>query len=125
MLQLIREEGPTAMLRTIWLFISRRARGCSPTTTVEDLPAYCSVRGIELIVTERLDTPEALDELCRLAPDLALHAGAGILRRRILAIPRHGTLNAHMGLLRMVRGTNAAEWSVLRSARGMHRAYHR
>ena len=48
-----------------------------------------------------------------LAPDLFVHAGAGILRRDLLATPRLGTLNAHMGILPRYRGMNVAEWARL------------
>lgn len=45
--------------------------------------------------------------------DLFIHAGAGILRKPLLAVPRLGTLNTHMGLLPRYRGMNVAEWAAL------------
>src|SRR6185503_15373151 len=60
-----------------------------------------------------LSHPDAITAVRNLAPDLLVHAGAGILRADLLAIPRLGTLNAHMGILPRYRGMNVAEWSRL------------
>lgn len=40
-----------------------------------------------------------------------IHSGAGILRAPLLALPRLGVLNAHMGVLPRYRGMNVAEWA--------------
>lgn len=61
-------------------------------------------------IAEFRDGREAVEEL---RPDLAIHAGAGILRDAVLSIPRLGTLNAHMGLLPKYRGVNVTEWAAL------------
>jgi methionyl-tRNA formyltransferase len=59
-----------------------------------------------------INAPAAIDAVRRLKPDLAVNAGAGILRR-ILDVPRIGTLGVHMGLLPAYRGVNVAEWAAL------------
>jgi len=59
----------------------------------------------------RLDSPSATRLVQDLRPDLAIHAGAGILRPSVLSIPRLGTLNAHMGILPSYRGMNVSEWA--------------
>ena len=56
---------------------------------------------------------DAVSAVQSIKPDLAVTAGAGILRAPILSVPRFGTLNAHMGLLPAYRGMNVAEWSAL------------
>jgi folate-dependent phosphoribosylglycinamide formyltransferase PurN len=116
----IREEGLKKLLKRI--LVGKSASGKTSTSGVltdsalqaearVDVAAFCSARGISLITVESLETPEALESLRTLSPDLAVHAGAGILRKPVLAIPRLGTLNAHMGILPAYRGMNVTEWA--------------
>jgi methionyl-tRNA formyltransferase len=58
------------------------------------------------------NAPEAIRAVERVRPLVAVAAGAGILRPPVLAVPRLGTLNAHMGILPAYRGMNVTEWSV-------------
>ncbi len=96
-----------------------RASGMAETTgameshgaPVLDAAAYCRRMGIRFIETGPLASEEAVAAVRSLGPDLAIHAGAGILRAGVLAIPRLGTLNAHMGQLPHYRGMNVAEWA--------------
>src|SRR5579884_2183505 len=74
---------------------------------------FCRARRIPWFVVPALDSPEGRALMARLDVDLAVHAGAGILRESVLAAPRLGTLNAHMGLLPYYRGMNVAEWAAL------------
>ncbi len=75
--------------------------------------AYCAAKGLPTVVVDSLTQPDDLARIRALEPDLFIYSGAGILRRELLAIPRLGTLNAHMGLLPTMRGMNVAEWSVM------------
>lgn len=68
-------------------------------------------RGIPTLTARSLVDPALLQKLRDLDPDLFVCAGAGILRPALLAIPRLGTVNAHMGLLPHYRGMNVAEWA--------------
>jgi folate-dependent phosphoribosylglycinamide formyltransferase PurN len=47
------------------------------------------------------------------APDLIIFAGGNILKRPLLAVPRFGVLNVHLGLLPEIRGMSSPEWSLL------------
>jgi hypothetical protein len=76
-----------------------------------DTRAVCQKAGLRVIETGPLSHPESVETVRSLAPDIAVHAGAGILRAPLLAIPRLGTLNAHMGILPFYRGMNVAEWA--------------
>jgi folate-dependent phosphoribosylglycinamide formyltransferase PurN len=76
-----------------------------------DVEAFCAARRIPVIRVGRLDETDAIAAVRDLRPDLAVHAGAGILRAPILSIPRLGTLNAHMGVLPRFRGVNVTEWA--------------
>ena len=73
--------------------------------------AYCKKAGLRVIHTGPLDGESAVEAVKELRPDLAIHAGAGILRNNVLQVPRLGTINAHMGLLPYYRGMNVAEWA--------------
>lgn len=99
----------------VWRKWTRRQRLGSPPAPAEEstlaLRELCRERAIPIFDVERLDGEETLEFLRNLAPDLAVFAGGGILRRRILEIPKLGTLNAHMGLLPYFRGMNVAEWA--------------
>jgi folate-dependent phosphoribosylglycinamide formyltransferase PurN len=77
-----------------------------------DVLAVCAAEGIPVLEVASLASPEGVAALASLRPDVAVHAGAGILRATTLAVPRLGTLNAHMGTLPAVRGMNATEWAI-------------
>jgi len=111
----LREDGLAPILR--------RFRSGPPTSTGSAYPAadaslpppaeLARQLGCQLIDVDSLNSSDGLEAVRALQPDLAIHAGAGILRATLLAIPRLGTLNAHMGLLPHYRGMNVAEWAAL------------
>lgn len=120
--QKIRDDGAGAILRRAKFWDKPKppsARESTPHGAApvahgrESVAAYCRRVGIDLVQVDGLDTDLAVTTVAALAPDLAIHAGAGILRKPILDIPRLGTLNAHMGLLPAYRGMNVAEWARL------------
>jgi folate-dependent phosphoribosylglycinamide formyltransferase PurN len=78
-----------------------------------DVPTYCRSRGIAFLETGPLDSADAVTLIRALAPDLGIHAGAGLLRRPLIDAFRLGVLNAHMGVLPAYRGMNVAEWAAL------------
>jgi methionyl-tRNA formyltransferase len=105
----VRSRGPGAL-------VSRALRG-RPHKAGEDVwsnPAdFCRLEGIPTLTVSTLSDPSDLEQIRSLRPDLLVHAGAGIVRKELLAIPRLGTLNAHLGLLPQMRGMNVSEWSAL------------
>src|SRR6185436_8391054 len=62
-------------------------------------------------IVSSVNAPEAIAAIARAEPLVAVSAGSGILRKEALALPRLGTLNAHMGILPGYRGMNVAEWA--------------
>ncbi len=76
-----------------------------------DAADYAARQGIALLHVPDLTEPATLERLRAEAIDLMIHAGAGILRAPLLAVPRLGVLNAHMGVLPRYRGMNVAEWA--------------
>jgi hypothetical protein len=59
------------------------------------------------------NAPGSLARLKAWSPDLIIFAGGNILRKPLLAIPRLGVLNVHLGLLPEIRGMSSPEWSLL------------
>jgi hypothetical protein len=103
----VRDEGFGWLWRRL---LARRARGDRNAPNL-DLASFCRGRGIPVVDVGPLDSAGAVAAVRALQPDLAIHAGAGLLRAPLLAIPRLGTLNAHMGILPHYRGMNVAEWA--------------
>lgn len=72
---------------------------------------YCIAHGVGYIVVDDINGPASLQKLEAVKPDVAVHAGAGIIRSELLAILRLGLINAHMGVLPRYRGMNVSEWA--------------
>lgn len=63
---------------------------------------------------EKINTPESLAELRRLAADLFVVASYGqILSPELLSIPRLGSINVHASLLPKYRGAAPVEYAIL------------
>ncbi|HVT38303.1 MAG TPA: formyltransferase family protein [Gemmatimonadaceae bacterium] len=110
----LRRDG----FRGAWQAFARRfGRGRPRETAALDhstrTRAVCVREGIPLVEVESLSDEAGVTAVRELQPDIAVHAGAGILRRDLLMVPRIGTLNAHMGVLPRYRGMNVAEWAAL------------
>jgi methionyl-tRNA formyltransferase len=110
----VRADGVIGLLRRATRVAPGRSEGPSDGTPNSSFDTACRELEIPVIRVGALASPQALDAVRALRPDLAIHAGAGILRAPVLAVPRLGTLNAHMGILPDYRGMNVAEWAVLR-----------
>lgn len=96
-------------------FIAPGRRRSASNGRAEILPDPATLgeqRGIPVVAVDSLESREGQEAVRELRPDLAIHAGAGILRSPLLEIPTLGTINAHMGLLPRYRGMNVTEWSV-------------
>lgn len=110
----IRQDGVRStlgrLLRRRHFRLSQRP-GCRSEGVTRDVVSFCTERSIPLVIVDDLNNAAAVDTIRALQPDLAIHAGAGILRAPLLAVPRLGTLNAHMGILPRYRGMNVAEWA--------------
>lgn len=110
----IYHEGVMGVIRGV---VRRLPAGGNPSVgdqDAESLDEARRVHGIAVIRVESLTAAEGLEAVKALHPDLAIHAGAGIMRAPLLSIPRLGTLNAHMGILPFYRGVNVSEWAAFR-----------
>jgi methionyl-tRNA formyltransferase len=73
--------------------------------------AICRRHGWRYVRVATVNAEDAIAAVASVDPALAVHAGAGIVRERVLALPRLGTLGAHMGILPAYRGMNVTEWA--------------
>jgi hypothetical protein len=113
----LREDGVAPLLRR-FRPTSRAAHTSPAASSAAVLPDPSELAGelsCPIVHVTSLNSEDGLKAVRSLAPDLAVHAGAGILRAPLLGIPRLGTLNAHMGLLPHYRGMNVAEWAAMTS----------
>lgn len=94
-------ELPVAGARWLW----RRLRP----RLLRDLRPYRP-----LLTTGLAGSPRLRRDLTRLAPDLLVLAGCGIVPAEQLALPRLGTVNAHPGLLPWTRGNGAVAHALVR-----------
>ena len=78
----------------------------------ESLKMFCQKHCIAYYEVDNLNSETSEAILRKHSPDLIVLGGTPIIRSNILAIPKLGTLNVHMGLLPKFRGRNVAEWSV-------------
>lgn len=63
---------------------------------------------------EKIKTPEAVEALKSLAPDLMITAAFGqILSAEILSVPPLGCVNVHASLLPQYRGAAPVEWAII------------
>jgi len=90
---------------------SRRAPAGGP-APAQSLAVWAEQRGAPVHRFARLGDDDCLARLSELAPDLLVLAGADLVPRSVLAIPRVATVNGHYGLLPAYRGMNVTEWSI-------------
>jgi len=91
-----------------------RGRKVAPSPVAEE--SRCM--GIEPMTPSTVRTPEFLDALHHLQPDLAIVVAYGkILPPWVLETPRLGCVNVHASLLPELRGAAPIQWAIARGAR--------
>ena len=70
-------------------------------------------RDIPILTVSDLNSPDSQLFLEKVAPDLIVFTGGGLIRENILGIPHLGVLNCHSGWLPKYRGMDVIEWAVL------------
>ncbi len=71
-------------------------------------------RGLDVYQPASVRTPEALELMKSLAPDILCVVAYGkILPDELLAVPKYGAINVHGSLLPRYRGAAPIQWSVL------------
>jgi methionyl-tRNA formyltransferase len=70
--------------------------------------------GIAILQPDSINTPEGLEQLRAMKPDLLVVAAYGqILSKDVLAIPARGTINVHASLLPKYRGAAPVAYAIL------------
>jgi hypothetical protein len=91
------------------------ARSAVRTARLVRRAPWSALRMSRWVVTGPVNSPEMLRDLRALDPDVVvLGGGMSILSREVLAIPRHGTINVHAGLVPWIRGNGAVVGAILR-----------
>ncbi|MCB0116533.1 MAG: hypothetical protein KDD84_20685 [Caldilineaceae bacterium] len=68
--------------------------------------------GIPIHYTDQTNSPQTVETLRTLAPDLLILGQTGIIRKRVIQIPKVGTLNAHPAILPYYRGIDCERWAI-------------
>lgn len=79
----------------------------------ESLEAMVQAQGGQFFCVPAINSETCRQALLSLNADLMILAGAPIVRKPLLEIPRLGVLNAHQGALPRFRGMNVIEWAIL------------
>jgi methionyl-tRNA formyltransferase len=79
----------------------------------EDLVTDVNALAERVVHGQGTNTASTLAALRELAPDVIVIGQTGILRKRLLSIPRLGTLNGHPGVLPNYRGIDSFQWAIL------------
>jgi methionyl-tRNA formyltransferase len=70
--------------------------------------------GVSVAQPDSINTPEGLELLCAMKPDLLVVAAYGqILSKDVLGIPTRGTINVHASLLPKYRGAAPVAYAIL------------
>lgn len=69
---------------------------------------------LKILQPEKASTPEFIEELKSLEPELIVVIAYGqILRKQLLEIPKYGCVNVHVSLLPRLRGAAPINWSII------------
>jgi folate-dependent phosphoribosylglycinamide formyltransferase PurN len=100
------------------VFFSLRMFRSSPSNTVPvewgDKPFISEYNSLakSVFFSHGTNSDDTLAILGKIAPDVMLLGQTGIVRKKVLAIPEVGTLNAHPGILPFYRGIDCAKWAI-------------
>ncbi len=89
---------------------SQAARLVSEGVPGRGLAELCAQIGVPLTVVKDFDDPDGVAALQAARPDAIAFCGGGLVRPAVLALPEHGVLNVHAGVLPRYRGMNVVEW---------------
>jgi folate-dependent phosphoribosylglycinamide formyltransferase PurN len=81
--------------------------------TARTLRELAQRRDIPILTVGDINGVRAETALRRARPDVIAFTGGGLIRSGLLALPRLGILNCHMGILPRFRGMDVVEWAIL------------
>lgn len=77
---------------------------------IKALGVFGRPQNVEYLEVPKLNSNFAVDAVVKASPDLCVVLGTSILRLRMIAIPRIGTINAHTSMLPEYRGARSEFW---------------
>ncbi|MBA4066033.1 MAG: methionyl-tRNA formyltransferase [Isosphaera sp.] len=82
--------------------------------TGKGMATIAATAGVPVVQPESINTPDGLEQLRALRPDLLVVAAYGqILSKDVLSVPTRGTINVHASLLPKYRGAAPVAYAVL------------
>lgn len=91
-----------------------RKSGRGHKLTPSPVKALAQSRGISVLQFEKVRSPEGVEAIKSLAPDIIITAAFGqILPKAILDIPLLGCINVHASLLPKYRGAAPIQWAII------------
>jgi methionyl-tRNA formyltransferase len=91
-----------------------RPAGRGKKLTPSPVKQFAIAKGIDVVQPASLRSPDVVDELRALSPDILIVAAYGlILPQEVLDIPTHGCLNVHASLLPRWRGAAPIQAAIL------------
>ncbi|MBX9583046.1 MAG: methionyl-tRNA formyltransferase [Gemmataceae bacterium] len=82
--------------------------------TGKGMASIAAAAGVPVVQPESINTPDGLEQLRALRPDLLIVAAYGqILSRDVLSVPAVGTINVHASLLPKYRGAAPVAYAIL------------
>jgi methionyl-tRNA formyltransferase len=108
------ELSQTSGHNVVGLFTQPDRTGRGHHQHVNPLKELALERGLPVLQPEKANTPEAIESLGVLAPDLCVVAAYGqILSSALLAVPRLGAINVHASILPKYRGAAPIQTAIL------------
>jgi len=105
--RMLRFYGPTGVARLAARFARAKLRGHS-------IGRLASGHSIPMIPARSVNSPEYVEMVRRLAPDLIVSVAAPeIFKKEILRAPRKGCINIHSGKLPVYRGMMPTFWQMM------------
>ena len=91
-----------------------KARGRSNALQPTPVKVAAMEHAIPVFQPQSMKTPEALEQLKKLAPELIVVVAYGrLLPKAVLELPQYGCINVHASLLPKYRGAAPIQWSVI------------
>ena len=91
-----------------------RPKGRGQQTVAPPVKVLAERHGIPVLQPVKVRTPESVEEIRALKPDLIVVVAFGqILPKALLEIPRHGCINVHASLLPRWRGAAPLNWCII------------
>ncbi len=91
-----------------------KPKGRGNKLTAPPVKEFALLHGINVLQPEKIKTPEFIEQIRALNPDLLITAAYGkILSKDLLEVPTKGCINVHGSLLPAYRGAAPINWAVI------------